>query len=164
MRMMGCMFSTIPNWFGQLRDLQTLDFRVRGAGLKDDGVAILAGLPSLVYLEVFSTEPIDERMHIPGSGMAFRSLKVFDFWSYHNVLLTFERGAMPMLKKLDLMFVPSGCESGGSVECPVDGIEHLPAGLREVKLRISGQRKEVVKSSLKITFEEHHPGAALKIQ
>uniref|UniRef100_A0ACD5XA91 Uncharacterized protein n=1 Tax=Avena sativa TaxID=4498 RepID=A0ACD5XA91_AVESA len=162
MQMMGCMFSTIPNWFGQLRDLQTLEFRVGGAGLKDDGVAILAGLPSLVYLWLYATEALEERVHIPGSGMAFRALKVFDFWCNHNVLLTFEAGAMPMLKQLYLILEPSGCESVGSAECPVDGVEHLPAGLREVKLRILGQRKEAVRSSLKIAFEEHHPSTSLK--
>uniref|UniRef100_A0ACD5WL58 Uncharacterized protein n=1 Tax=Avena sativa TaxID=4498 RepID=A0ACD5WL58_AVESA len=163
MWMWGCVFSTIPNWFGQLRDLQTLEFKVRGAGLKDDGVAILAGLPSLVYLGLNAEEPVEERMHIPGGGMAFRALKEFDFCCFHNVLLTFEAGAMPMLKKLDLILEPNGCESGGSVECPVDGIEHLPAGLREITLSICGERKEAVESLLKIAFEEHHPGAALEI-
>uniref|UniRef100_A0ACD5WQD8 Uncharacterized protein n=1 Tax=Avena sativa TaxID=4498 RepID=A0ACD5WQD8_AVESA len=163
MQMSGCVFSTIPNWFGQLRDLQTLYFKVRGAGLKDDGVAILAGLPSLVYLGLRAAEPVEERVHIPGSGMAFRALKAFNFWCDHNVLLTFKAGAIPMLKKLNLSLKPSGCESGGSAECPVDGIEQLPAGLREIYLSISGERREAVKSSLKIAFEEHHPGAALKI-
>uniref|UniRef100_A0ACD6AMF8 Uncharacterized protein n=1 Tax=Avena sativa TaxID=4498 RepID=A0ACD6AMF8_AVESA len=163
MRMMGCVFLAIPNWFGQLRDLQTLYLVVRGAGLKDDGVAVLAGLPSLVSLGLEATEPVEERVYIPGSGMAFRALKEFVFWCDHNVLLTFEAGAMPMLKKLVLILEPSGCESGGSVECPVDGVEHLPAGLREVKLMIRGERSEAVESSLKIAFEEHHPGAALDI-
>uniref|UniRef100_A0ACD5WNL6 Uncharacterized protein n=1 Tax=Avena sativa TaxID=4498 RepID=A0ACD5WNL6_AVESA len=163
MRIMGCVFSAIPNWFGQLRNLQTLEFRVGGAGLKDDGVAILAGLPSLGYLELWAEEPAEERLHIPGSGMAFRALKVFRFWCHHNVLLTFEAGAMPMLKKFYLILELSGCESGGSAECPVDGVEHLPAGLREVKLWIQGERKEAVESLLKIAFEEHHPGAALDI-
>uniref|UniRef100_A0ACD6AQ74 Uncharacterized protein n=1 Tax=Avena sativa TaxID=4498 RepID=A0ACD6AQ74_AVESA len=167
MRMTGCVFSTIPNWFGQLRDLQTLEFSVRGSGLKDDGVAILAGLPSLVYLWLRAVEPVEERVHIPGSGMAFRALKKFDFLCFHNVLLTFEAGAMPMLKRLYLILEASGCESGGSAECPVDGIEHLPASLREVELSIHGKRRnkrrKAVKSLLKIAFEEHHPGAALDI-
>uniref|UniRef100_A0ACD5XLL9 Uncharacterized protein n=1 Tax=Avena sativa TaxID=4498 RepID=A0ACD5XLL9_AVESA len=157
MWMNGCVFSTIPNWFGQLRDLQTLNFMVRGAGLKDDGFAILTGLPSLVYLDLCATELVEERVHIPGSGMAFRALKIFHFWCDHNVLLTFEAGAMPMLKKLHLSLEPSGCES------PVDGVEHLPAGLREVKLCICGERKEAVAFSLKIAFEEHHPSASLEI-
>uniref|UniRef100_A0ACD5XCK4 Uncharacterized protein n=2 Tax=Avena sativa TaxID=4498 RepID=A0ACD5XCK4_AVESA len=166
MWMLGCVFSTIPNWFGQLRDLQTLYFSVRGPGLKDDGVAILAGLPSLVYLGLDAVEPVEERVHIPGSDMAFRALKMFDFWCYDNALLTltFEAGAMPMLKKLYLSLKQSGCESGGSAECPVDGVEHLPAGLREVELRIRGEREEAVTSWLKIAFEEHHPSADLKIQ
>uniref|UniRef100_A0ACD5XH41 Uncharacterized protein n=1 Tax=Avena sativa TaxID=4498 RepID=A0ACD5XH41_AVESA len=163
MWMRGCVFLTIPNWFGQLRDLQTLHFRVRGAGLKDDGVAILAGLPSLVYLGLDAVEPVEERVHIPGSGMAFRALKVFEFCCYHNVLLTFEAGSMPMLKELHLSLEPSGCESGGSAECPVDGIEHLPASLREVQLRIYGEIQEAVRSWLKVAFEEHHPSASLEI-
>ena len=165
MWMSGCVFSTIPKWFGHLRELQTLFFKVKGAGLKD-GVAILAGLPSLVYLGVCAVEPLEERVHIPGSGMAFRALKKFLFRCDHT-LLTFEAGAMPMLKKLDLSLSLRGCESGGSVEGPpLDGIEHLPAGLREIWLEIRGGRdedNEAVKSSLKIAFEEHPPGAALKI-
>nr|XP_051230002.1 uncharacterized protein LOC127347903 [Lolium perenne] len=47
-----------------------------------------------------------------------------------------------------------------------DGIEHLPAGLREIWIDISGERREdreALKSSLKNAFEEHHPGAALEI-
>jgi disease resistance protein RPM1 len=164
MEMWCCMFSTIPKWFGHLRDLQSLGLYVRGAGLKDDGVAILAGLPSLVYLELRSTEPLEERVHIPGSAMAFPALKVF-WLDCERLLLTFEAGAMPMLKKLDLKLGLSSCESGGSVEGPpVDGIEHLPAGLREIKLMIYGGRHEdrdALKSSLKIAFKKHHPSAAL---
>jgi hypothetical protein len=137
--MWGCTFPTIPKWFGQLRNLQTLSFYVRGAGLKDDGVAILAGLPSLVYLYLRSEGPLEERVHIPDSGMAFPALKEFR----------------------------SGCyDSGGSVEGPlVDGIEHLPAGLRYIQLEIYGGRAEdkdaLMSSLLKIAFKKHHPGAAL---
>jgi disease resistance protein RPM1 len=161
-------FSTIPKWFGHLRDLQSLGFYVRGAGFNDDGVAILAGLPSLVYVSLYSHsgEPLEERVHIPGSGMAFPGLKEFRLTCEHP-LLTFEAGAMPMLKKLYLHLSLSDCESGGSVEGPlVDGIEHLPAGLREIELEIYGERDEdedALKSSLKIAFEKHHPGAALYI-
>jgi hypothetical protein len=127
--------------------------------LKDDGVAILAGLPSLVYLELISREPLEERVHIPGtgSGMAFPALK----------LLTFEAGAMPMLKTLQLELILSSCESGGSVEGPpIDGIEHLPAGLGEIEVGIGGGRdedKDALESSLEIAFKKHHPGAALQI-
>jgi disease resistance protein RPM1 len=163
--MWSCTFSTIPKWFGHLRDLQSLFFIVRGAGLKDDGVAILAGLPSLVYLQLNSGEPLEERVHIPGSGMAFPALKQFRLMC-KRPLLTFESGAMPMLKKLYLQLSLSNCESGWSVEGPpVDGIEHLPAGLREIDLNIFRGRdedKDALKSSLKNAFEEHHPSAALK--
>jgi hypothetical protein len=51
------------------------------------------------------------------------------------------------------------------VESPVYGIEHLPAGIREIELAIYGERdedKDALKSSLKNAFEEHHPSAALK--
>jgi disease resistance protein RPM1 len=166
MWMLGCTFPTIPKWFGHLRDLQSLGFYVRGAGLKDDGVAILAGLPSLVYLDLRSIDPLEERVHIPGtsSGMAFPALKVFRL-TWEHPLLTFEAGAMPMLKTLQLVLILSSCESGGSVEGPpVDGIEHLPAGLREIKVGIRGGRaedKDALNSSLKNAFEEYHPNAAL---
>ncbi|XP_047083859.1 disease resistance protein RGA5-like [Lolium rigidum] len=166
MMMSGCVFSMIPKWFGHLRDLQSLRFTVRAAGLKDDGVAILAGLPSLVFLQLGSEKPLEERVRIPGSGIAFRALKEF-FLCCWAPLLTFEAGAMPVLKKLFLLLIPSRCESGGSVEGPLDGIEHLPAGLREIDIRIKGERDEdgeALKSSLKIAFEEHHPGAALDIR
>jgi disease resistance protein RPM1 len=168
MWMLGCTFPMIPKWFGHLRDLQSLGFSVRGAGLKDDGVAILAGLPSLVYLDLSSIDPLEERVHIPGtgSGMAFPALKLFQL-TCERPLLTFEAGALSMLKTLSLQLSLSNCESGGSVEGPpIDGIEHLPAGLREIELRIYGGRdedKDALKSSLKNAFEEHHPSAALKI-
>jgi hypothetical protein len=166
--MWGCVFSTVPEWFGQLRDLQSLGFYVRGAGLKDDGVAILAGLPSLVNLNLRSIDPLEERVHIPGtgSGMAFPALKLFQL-RCECPLLTFEAGAMPMLKKLYLQLSLSNCESGGSVEGPpIDGIEHLPAGLREIEVGIRGERDEdrdALKSSLEIAFKKHHPGASLQI-
>jgi disease resistance protein RPM1 len=168
MWMLGCTFSTIPKWFGHLRDLQSLGFYVRGAGLKDDGVAIPAGLPSLVNLDLSSIDPLEERVHIPGtgSGMAFPALKLFEL-SCERPLLTFEAGAMPMLKTLSLRLSLSNCESGGSVEGPpIDSIEHLPAGLREIAVGIYGERdedKDVLKSSLEIAFKKHHPGAALRI-
>jgi hypothetical protein len=136
--------------------------------LKDDGVAILAGLPSLVYLDLSSIDPLEERVHISGtgSGMAFPALKEFRLTGEHP-LLTFEAGAMPMLKTLFLQLSLSSCESGGSVEGPpVDGIEHLPADLREIKLWVYGERDEdrdALKSSLEIAFKKHHPGAALQI-
>jgi disease resistance protein RPM1 len=166
MWMSGWTFPTIPKWFGHLRDLQDLCFVVREAGLKDDGVAILAGLPSLVFLDLSSREPLEERVHIPGtgSGVAFPALRVFRLTCEHP-LLTFEAGSMPMLKKLYLWLRPSSGESVGSVEGPpVDGIEHLPAGLRKIELGIYGGRDEdedALKSSLKIAFKKHHPSAAL---
>jgi hypothetical protein len=135
--------------------------------LKDDGVAILAGLPSLVYLRL-SIDPLEERVHIPGtgSGMAFPALKLFQL-RCERPLLTFEAGAMPMLKTLQLALILSSCESGGFVEGPpIDGIEHLPAGLGEIEVGIGGERdedKDALKSSLKNAFEEYHPSAALKM-
>ncbi|CAM0885585.1 unnamed protein product [Alopecurus aequalis] len=162
MWLQGCVFSMIPQWLGHLRDLQTLSFLVGRAGLKNDGVAILAGLPSLVYLDLRAVEPLEERLHIPGSVMTFRALKEF-YLSINRSLLTFETGAMPMLKKLDISIGLRGCESGGSVEGPVDGIEHLPAGLTDIRVKIRGDGDEGVKSKLKIAFEEHHPRAALKV-
>jgi hypothetical protein len=165
MLMWGCVFSTIPKWFGHLRDLQSLGLVIRGAGLKDDGVAILAGLPSLVYLNLETKDPLEERVHIPGSGMAFRAVKQFRLWCEH-LLLTFEAGAMPMLEELSLKLSLSSCESGWSVEVPVDGIEHLPASLVDIMIsidrKIDQHKKEAMESSLKIAFEEHHPGAALR--
>ncbi|XP_047083854.1 disease resistance protein RGA5-like [Lolium rigidum] len=165
MWMRGCVFSMIPKWFGHLRDLQSLNFMVRAAGLKDDGVAILAGLPSLVVLYLDSIEPLKERVRIPGSGMAFQALKDFRLCCWAP-LLTFEAGAMPVLKKIHLRLIASSCESGGPVEGPLDGIEHLPAGLTEIDIGINGEKdedKDAVKSSLKIAFEERYPGAALHI-
>jgi hypothetical protein len=47
---------------------------------------------------------------------------------------------------------------------PVDGIEHLPAGLREIKLwlyRGRAEDKDALMSSLKIAFKKHHPSATL---
>ncbi|KAM0871017.1 hypothetical protein ACQ4PT_039663 [Festuca glaucescens] len=123
-----------------IRNIREILLNRRGAGLKDDGVAILGGLPSLVNLELQVEEPLEERVHIPGSGKAFPALIEFVLDCCHP-LLTFDVGAMPMLKKLVIWLSLRGCKSGGSMEGPLVGIEHLPAGLREIQIAINGDQR-----------------------
>ena len=163
MFMYGRVFSTIPTWIAHLRDLQILDFLVSGPAFNDDGVAILAGLPSLVHLRATVEEPTEERVVIPGSGMAFPALKTLRLHCF-DPLLTIEAGAMPRLQELE--FCLYDCERVGSANCAIDGIEHLPACLKNIWIDIIGVEAAVeaaVKSSLKRAFEEHHPGADLEI-
>lgn len=70
-----CWFPRIPKWVVQLRDLYSLKLTVREVVPKDDGVVILAGLPSLVHLDLRILVCPEERVIISGTGVAFRALK-----------------------------------------------------------------------------------------
>lgn len=149
-----CNFQRCPEWIGQINGLYKLTIGVREVA---DGVNTVAGLPSLVYFDLFTIgvrevaddvniayfnldtghDGKEESVVIPGGG-AFKSLKHLIF-SCPKAPLTFEPGAMPKLGKLDLLFPYRMTRQF----LPV-GIEHLPAPtLQAVTLRASWEDVEV---------------------
>lgn len=158
-----CWFRRIPKWVVQLRDLYSLKLTVREVVPKDDGVVILSGLPSLVHLDLRILVCPEERVIISGTGVAFRALKHMVFWC-HKPFLAFEAGAVPRLHRLELWLDATGWEQHSGTCLPV-GIEHLPAGLREIHLNreYGANRRDVsaAKSALRSVFDTHCPGADL---
>ncbi|XP_015698835.1 disease resistance protein RGA5-like [Oryza brachyantha] len=158
-----CLFSRIPTWIVQLRDLHSLKLTIRKAVPMDDGIIILACLPSLVHLELSILVCPEERIVFSGTGMAFQSLKHLVF-RCHKPFLDFKACSMPKLQRLELWLDATGWEQCSGTCIPV-GIEHLPASLREIHInREYGANKRDIqasKSALSSVFAAHHPGANL---
>ncbi|KAF2907005.1 disease resistance protein RGA5-like [Oryza sativa Japonica Group] len=102
-----CLFSRIPSWIVQLRDLHSLKLTIRKALPMDDGVTILACLPSLVHLDLRLLVCPEERVIFSGTGMAFRALKHLLF-RCHKPFLDFKACSMPRLQKLELWLDATG--------------------------------------------------------
>ncbi|CAL4899496.1 unnamed protein product [Urochloa decumbens] len=125
-----------PMWMAKadrLAYLEVLDIEQ----LRSDDLQILAHMPCLAYLEL-KAEVAPEKGIIIHSN-AFPVLKEFIFRCKLSCL-TFEPGAMPLLKKLeiDLDSRAPGAEHEAS---PVGGIEHL-TNLEKVSVRLQARRGE----------------------
>ncbi|KAJ1288827.1 hypothetical protein BS78_02G117800 [Paspalum vaginatum] len=173
LNMTSCKFPRIPEWIANLRNLYSLSLFV--SEVADDGLSIVAGLPSLAYFEMQSYGhrfPRGERAIISGAGRdkAFRSLKHLHLIC-PNLSLAFEAGALPSLEKLETHF-----RFSISAEFLPIGIKHLPAGtLREISLVVDDSRdditafeleqhKSVVEPLLKGAFQPHHPAADITVK
>jgi hypothetical protein len=105
--------------------------------LQSDGVQVLAQMPCLAYLRL-QAQMVPEKSIVVHSN-AFPVLQEFIF-GYNLCCLTFEPGAMPMLKKLDIDF--DSRAPGAEYEVsPVSGIEHLTS-LEEVFVVVHAKRGE----------------------
>jgi len=121
----------VPRWIGRLHKIYSLELGV--GELSRDGVAVLAGLPALVRLDLSIRGAPMESTVITAAGFpALKHLIV----TCRALCLTFEAGAMPSLQKLKLEFNAHG-EQGGWCGNALAGIEHLP-GLKEVYASIGG--------------------------
>ncbi|PUZ44287.1 hypothetical protein GQ55_8G078000 [Panicum hallii var. hallii] len=122
-----CIFSRLPEWFGQLHNLRILKVVVTDL-LRDDIDAII-GLQELTNLSLYVRKPTRESIIFKSA--TFPVLKYFKFRC--GVLhLAFQAKAMPNLQKLKLEFnAHRGDQYGGMLA----GIEHL-LNLREVAARI----------------------------
>nr|CAB3446643.1 unnamed protein product [Digitaria exilis] len=121
-------FDGVPAWVSCLQRLYSLEFGVEE--VSRDGVAILAGLPALVRLDLWIRGTPKESIVVAGVGFpALKHLIV----TCRALCLTFEPGAMPRLQNLKLEFDADG-EQGGCRNA-LAGVEHLP-GLREIHARI----------------------------
>ncbi|XBI33059.1 hypothetical protein VPH35_056425 [Triticum aestivum] len=111
----------VPNWIGELHNLQMLCLTVDK--LDKDDVVILAELPALIDLRLMLDRALEENIAIYGT--AFAILKRFEVtW---NIMphLTFQAGAMPKLQSLSLQFNARGWKQDDNA-APT-GIEHLLA-------------------------------------
>jgi len=122
-----CIFSRLPEWFGQLRNLRILKVVVTDL-LKDD-IDVIMGVQELTNLSLYVRKPTRESIVFKSD--TFPVLKYFKFRC--GVLhLAFQAKAMPNLQKLKLEFnAHRGDQYGGMLA----GIEHL-LNLREVAARI----------------------------
>jgi len=124
-------FEGVPDWVSRLQRLYSLELGVEE--VSRDGVAVLAGLPALVRLDLWIRGTPKESIVVAGVGFpALKHLIV----TCRALCLTFEAGAMPRLQSLKLEFNADGAaaEQGGCRNALV-GVEHLP-GLREIYARI----------------------------
>ncbi|KAK1625925.1 hypothetical protein QYE76_000240 [Lolium multiflorum] len=95
-----CILQRCPGWISQLGNLCKFTIYVREVA---DGITIVAGLPSLAYYSVVSTNPGEKEESIVIHSGIFQSLKHLLF-ACPKTSLTFEVGAMPKLEKLQIWF------------------------------------------------------------
>ncbi|XP_062223273.1 disease resistance protein RGA5-like [Phragmites australis] len=144
-------FPVVPQWVGRLEKLYSLEIGVEE--LCREGVAVLAGLPALVRLDLWIRAAPREGIVIAGTG--FPVLKHL-IVTCRALRLTFEAGAMPRLQKLKLEFNADGAaaEQGGCDNNALAGVEHL-SGLKEIYARIGGFGRRTAVSALRDAIGLH---------
>ncbi|TVU43788.1 hypothetical protein EJB05_10282 [Eragrostis curvula] len=119
-------FSSFPRWIGHLRCLRRLRLNVKQMDQEDFDI-IGIKLTSLVQLYLRIVCIPTERIMVGGST-GFKVLKRFVFDCDGVSSLTFEAGAMPDLRELQLMFNPHAWDKATPV-----GLQHLPS-LKKIQL------------------------------
>ncbi|CAO2168970.1 unnamed protein product [Urochloa humidicola] len=132
--------SKVPNWVLSLLNLRSLTLYVKE--FEVDDVMALGRLPALVFLRLVAHKWFHGRRVTISGADGFQSLRRFDYGC--AVPVTFEAGAMPMIKKLTLMF--SICKSALLVRndeflFPF-GVRHLTS-LDSVNYLLHWHRKEI---------------------
>uniref|UniRef100_A0A0D9WHR1 Uncharacterized protein n=1 Tax=Leersia perrieri TaxID=77586 RepID=A0A0D9WHR1_9ORYZ len=122
-----CIFSSLPNWIGQLANLCILKIGIREVTRNDFDV--LGGLLCLTVLSLYVHTKPEER--IVFDDARFITLKYLKF-RYNGAWIKFEAGAMPNLRKLKLGFDVHRPDQHDTI--PV-GIEHL-SRLEEISAKI----------------------------
>ncbi|CAL5008433.1 unnamed protein product [Urochloa decumbens] len=158
----------IPEWISQLHNLCYLLLMVREVAPEDDGICILAGLPSLVHLSLeFQEHPGVIRIRGP-AGLTFQALKYLDLSRCISKLLlpVFETGVMPKLQELQVRS-KSANDLDKWLEWASGGIGHLPASVKRVEVQgywcggDSMRGKYATKSEMTSVFKRHHPAVNL---
>nr|CAB3466603.1 unnamed protein product [Digitaria exilis] len=124
----------IPEWIGQLRSLYDLELVVQE--VPEDGVGVLARLPSLIHLYLHIYGAPKDKIRIQGGSGLFPVLRHFMVGCSRISYLIFEAGAMPMLERLQLHFNAQEWDRHGAAPA---GIEHL-SGLKEICADIGDAR------------------------
>ncbi|KAM0904046.1 hypothetical protein ACQ4PT_018278 [Festuca glaucescens] len=141
-----CMLSRVPKWIGELHNLYDLELVVEVL----DDFGILAQLHSLLHLKLHVEATLKDKVTICGSGFPVLNHFIISYIRISN--LTFEAGAMPKLKRLEVRFN----EQYGAA--PV-GIEYL-SGLTEFSVSNGGYNAEessrsVSQSALRNAMDMH---------
>ncbi|XP_047085408.1 disease resistance protein RGA5-like [Lolium rigidum] len=141
-----CMLSRVPKWIGELHNLYDLELMVEVL----DDFGILAQLHSLLHLKLHVEATLKDKVTICGSGFPVLNHFIISYIRISN--LTFEAGAMPKLKRLEVRFN----EQYGAA--PV-GIEYL-SGLTEFYVSNGGYNAEessrsVSQSALRNAMDMH---------
>ncbi|CAN6278620.1 unnamed protein product [Urochloa humidicola] len=129
-------FPCVPQWVGRLEKLYSLELGI--GQLSKEGVAVLAGLPALVRLDLSIRGAPSESAAITATGFpALKHLIV----TCRAPCLAFDAGAMPRLQTLQLEFNADGAtaEQGGCGKA-LAGVQHL-LGLKEIHAYIGGLGK-----------------------
>lgn len=151
--------SHVPNWIGELHNLQNLYLSVDK--LDKDGVGILAELPALIVLQLSVDRALEETIAIDGTTFAI--LKRFHVNCKNKLHLTFQAGAMPKLQSLSLILNARGWNQDENA-APT-GIEHLLA-LEIISVRIlSGTESEQrsAESAIRSAINMHPSHACITI-
>ncbi|KAI4976714.1 hypothetical protein ZWY2020_050321 [Hordeum vulgare] len=118
-----CIFSRLPEWIGQLGKLCILEIVVSEMLRKD--MDILTGLPALTVLSLHVWQPMAERVIFKRG--TFPALKYFNY-TCGAICLSFQEGALPNLKRLELSF---NAHRGEDYDHFLAGIEYL-LNLKEI--------------------------------
>nr|AHL48504.1 powdery mildew resistance protein [Triticum aestivum] len=135
-----CIFPSLPKWLETLSKLCSLKVAVRE--FLNSDIDIVKGLPALTALSLYVQAAPAERIVFGKAG--FSALKYFTL-KCSEPLLKFEAGAMPNLRKLNLVFNAHEVQHDAAPIC----IEHL-AGLKEISAKIVGAGAAGTKSALGI--------------
>ncbi|XP_037416050.1 disease resistance protein RGA5-like isoform X2 [Triticum dicoccoides] len=152
--------SHVPNWIGELHNLQTLELTVEK--LDKDGVGILAELPALINLELMFDRALDGTIAIDGT--AFAHLKRFRICCNNMPHLTFQAGAMPKLQTLSVWLRANGWNQDENA-APT-GMEHLSA-LERISVRIGSDtesEKRSAESAIRSAINMHPYHAHIRIK
>ena len=153
--------SGVPNWIGELHNLQTLELTVEKLG--KDGVGILAELPALINLELMFDRALDGTIAIDGT--AFAHLKRFRICCKNMPHLTFQAGAMPKLQTLSVWLRAGWNQDENAAPT---GMEHYLSALKRISMRI-GRDTESEKRSAEcairsaINMHPYHAHIGIKI-
>ncbi|XP_039817291.1 disease resistance protein RGA5-like [Panicum virgatum] len=115
----GCTFSRVPRWMGHLHNLRELFIGVKQV-LQEDVAFIGTWMPSLI-LSLRIPGVLTERIVIGGST-GFPVLRWFLFDCDGVSFLTFEAGAMPALRELELALDADQWDKAAPA-----GLQHLPS-------------------------------------
>jgi hypothetical protein len=120
-------FSRVPGWISALPSLCSLSLRVKEMP-SADMVGIIGKLEFLTYLLLEIPGILNERILVPGIPGLFKLLECLHFICDGPSCLTFEEGAMPKLRKLQLVVNPRKWDKATPV-----GLEHL-SSLNEIQV------------------------------
>jgi hypothetical protein len=122
-----CIFSRLPEWFGQLQKLCVLKIAVRE--LRRDDLNRIAGLQELTVLSLYVRQPTAESIIFNSASFPFlKHLKL----RCSVLRLAFQAEAIPNLQRLKLEFNAHSREQYSDM---LAGIEHL-LNLQEINVRI----------------------------